>query len=822
MILTGCRSPATVNPATVDPATVFQKIRTDFLHGNLAAAQQNAEAARKEFSVSDADWAVKFRLLEAEILTYQGRRPEVLTLLSSPGVPYPTSGDLAIKRYLLCGLAHARLGQEDLSDSELQAARHLSDASHSRLYGEVLRTEAVIQIYRNHLPEAADLARRSLQAAQEQRDAYLEASDLLNLGLVDIQMRHYDEALIFLNAAAHRAWPIQARAITEAASGNLGLTYFHLGDFEKALSNFQQAEREAREIGTASLQVDWLMDACHANYMLGNLQEAKGCFDQSLKIATGIDAPAEVADIQTGVAFLLYREGQLDSAKAHNEEAIQASRRAGDKSLELQTRYLQGLLEARDGNERKPEQLLLQVDHDSSADPALQGEIDGAIADFYAEKKQPAKAGLWYRKAIRSFEQQRAAIDDEELRLPFFANGDALYRRYADFLIESRKPEYALQLLDAGRARTMAEGLNLTEENPNPQPENKVDVQNVARKFDSVILFYSLGPKNSWLWAVTPHRTRLLSLPAQSLIETQIHSYQSAILKSSDPLRDENQAAKDLYETLVAPAAEMIPQGSKVLIIPDGVLNGLNFETLLVPGSGKSHYWIDDVTIRNANSIRMLSGVTLDAAQNSTKKLLLIGNPIITGTGYDNLVNAFAEIRGIEKHFPKDSQTVVTQSGAVPASYLESKPEEFSYIHFVAHGTASRLDPLDSAVILSPPPENPENFKLYARDIMRDPLHARLVTISSCYGSGSRAYAGEGLVGLSWAFLRAGAHNVIGALWEVNDASTPLLMDKLYAGLEAGSTPDAALRAAKLSLIHSPAVYRKPLYWAAFQLYTGS
>ncbi len=105
---------------------------------------------------------------------------------------------------------------------------------------------------------------------------------------------------------------------------------------------------------------------------------------------------------------------------------------------------------------------------------------------------------------------------------------------------------------------------------------------------------------------------------------------------------------------------------------------------------------------------------------------------------------------------------------------------------------------------------------------MRDPLHARLVTISSCYGSGLRAYAGEGLVGLSWAFLRAGAHNVIGALWEVNDASTPLLMDRLYAGLEAGSTPDDALRAAKLSLIHSPAVYRKPLYWGGFQLYTGS
>jgi CHAT domain-containing protein/predicted negative regulator of RcsB-dependent stress response len=815
MTLAGCRS-----PAVADPKPVYQSIHSDFLRGNLAGAQQNAEKAVEAFSPSDANWAIRFRLLDAEILSNQGRRPEAIALLNDPGVTYPTSGDLAIKRDLLCGLAYATLGQDEQSDAELRKAQHLSDASNSELNGEVLQTEAIIQIRRNHLPEAADLARRSLQVAQEQRDSYLEASDLLNLGRVDFQMRHYDEALTFLDAAAHLARPIQARLIIEAASGNLGLAYFHLGDFEKALSSFRQAEKEAEDMGTTSMQVDWLMDACESHYMLGNLQEAKACFDQSLKVATGIDAHAEVADIQSGLAFLLYRQGQLDSAKAHNEEAIQASRRVGDKAEELKTQFMEALLATHQENDRNPERLLLQASHDSAADPALQGEIEGAIADFYAGKQQATKADLWYRKSIRSFEQQRAAVEDEELRLPFFANGDALYRRYADFLIASRKPEEALQLLDISRARTLAEGLGL--DRPITRSEPPGDAQAAASRLNCTILFYSLGPKKSWLWAITPHHTHLLSLPAQSEIETQVHSYQNAILKSTDPLREENQAAKNLYETLVAPAASMIPKGSKVLIIPDGVLNGLNFETLLTPGSGRSHYWIEDVTIRNANSIRMLSGVNPDASPNNTKKLLLIGNPIVTGTGYDNLVNAFAEIRDIEKHFPPDSRTVITQSGAVPASYLESKPEEFSYIHFVAHGTASRLDPLDSAVVLSPSPDNPDNFKLYARDIMRDPLHARLVTISSCYGSGLRAYAGEGLVGLSWAFLRAGAHNVIGALWEVNDASTPLLMDRLYAGLEAGSTPDDALRAAKLSLIHSPAVYRKPLYWAGFQLYTGS
>ena len=109
------------------------------------------------------------------------------------------------------------------------------------------------------------------------------------------------------------------------------------------------------------------------------------------------------------------------------------------------------------------------------------------------------------------------------------------------------------------------------------------------------------------MWVITPHQTSLFPLPRQSTIEVKVKSYQNAIAKSSDPLRDVNQAAQMLYDTLVGPAVAMIPKGSKVLIVPDGILNGLNFETLLTSEPGKPHYWIEDVTIRNANSIRMLS-----------------------------------------------------------------------------------------------------------------------------------------------------------------------------------------------------------------------
>jgi CHAT domain-containing protein len=212
--------------------------------------------------------------------------------------------------------------------------------------------------------------------------------------------------------------------------------------------------------------------------------------------------------------------------------------------------------------------------------------------------------------------------------------------------------------------------------------------------------------------------------------------------------------------------------------------------------------------------------------------LLLVGNPIAPDAGpnsqYQELPNSAAQMESVEKYFPGTRQQVLARGQASPAAYLGSHPEQFSYIHFVAHGVASRTNPLDSHIILSRDPapnaaaSQDDSFKLYARDIIAaHPLKAELVTISACYSTGNRTYSGEGLVGLSWAFLRAGAHNVVAALWDVSDASTPQLVDEFYGELKKGKSPSTALRTAKLSLLHN-GPFRSPFYWAPFQLYTGS
>jgi CHAT domain-containing protein len=198
----------------------------------------------------------------------------------------------------------------------------------------------------------------------------------------------------------------------------------------------------------------------------------------------------------------------------------------------------------------------------------------------------------------------------------------------------------------------------------------------------------------------------------------------------------------------------------------------------------------------------------------------LLGNPVSPNQDFPTLPFFGFEMKRIEGHFASNRQADFAGQQASPAAYLSSNPAQYSYIHFVAHAVASRTDPLDSAIILSGASTSEGSFKLYASDIMKHPIDAQLVTISACYGSGTRAYAGEGLVGLSWAFLRAGAHNTIGALWEVSDDSSPRLMDSLYQGIEEGQTPAASLRRAKLELLHSEGRFSSPFYWAPFQIYT--
>jgi CHAT domain-containing protein len=175
------------------------------------------------------------------------------------------------------------------------------------------------------------------------------------------------------------------------------------------------------------------------------------------------------------------------------------------------------------------------------------------------------------------------------------------------------------------------------------------------------------------------------------------------------------------------------------------------------------------------------------------------------------------EIREIAAGFPDADRAVHTGAQAYAEHFRETDPRAFTAIHFAAHATDNEESPLNSAIILSP---HGGRYKLYVSDVADLRLDPDVVSISACRSAGSKAYSGEGLIGFAWAFLEAGAHNVVAGIWNVDDAAAPLVMEQFYKEWREGGSPAASLRNAKLKLVRSTGALRKPYYWGAFEVFT--
>ena len=139
------------------------------------------------------------------------------------------------------------------------------------------------------------------------------------------------------------------------------------------------------------------------------------------------------------------------------------------------------------------------------------------------------------------------------------------------------------------------------------------------------------------------------TLPPAAEIGPTLKTYHDALLGPRDVLETGNTQGIKLYEMLLAPAEKLIPHGSRVIILPDGALYGLNFETLLAPAP-QLHYWIEDAVVENANSLVLLAAST-NAPAAKSRKLLLIGDPISPSRDFPDLPQAGGEMNDVERYF---------------------------------------------------------------------------------------------------------------------------------------------------------------------------
>ena len=151
---------------------------------------------------------------------------------------------------------------------------------------------------------------------------------------------------------------------------------------------------------------------------------------------------------------------------------------------------------------------------------------------------------------------------------------------------------------------------------------------------------------------------------------------------------------------------------------------------------------------------------------------------------------------------------------------LSGALSDYRIVHFATHGVLDSERASLSGLVLSLVDETGKERDGYLRlhDIYNLRLGADLVVLSACQTALGKEFRGEGLVGLSRAFMYAGAPRVVASLWEVNDLATADLMKRFYrAILQRRLPPAAALRAAQLELMQEPR-WTSPYYWAGFTL----
>jgi len=829
------------------PQMTFDRAEKALRHGQVRQSQDQAAQAYRQYRSSNPAWAWKFLILEAQAALERGLNDDVLKLLKSEPLP-SDQPDVAIPALMLAGVANVNKHNFREAERSLAQAAKLCDTSVLAICGYVLQARGLLASERSDSPSAESLYELSLSFARAHGDSFLESNSLLNLGAESLAQGRYDEAIDRSEAAYQVAKAADAGILELVTQGNIGWAYYKLGDADRALERFLDAEKQAAELGDVADQGVWLTNAGYVYLDARNLALAEQHFRRALQIeqGPGVDSKENIYNALRALARVALQTGDPEASQ-YAERALAIARASGNKVDELYPRLVQGQVAARRGDVAGAESVFRAVERDKVCPVFLKWEAEHSLARLYEDENRPDSADREYRSALATFEAARDDVRHEDSQLSFLTNASRIYDDYVHFLVSRGKTHDALRWADYSRARTLAEGLGLLAKGTSTGPP-LLNPQRIARRADGAVLFYWLGERQSYLWAITPQKTTLLTLPPGAEIDAAVGRYRKALGGPQDVLESADQDGRWLFRTLIEPAQALLKKDAKVFVIPDGSLNNLNFETLLVSGptlsDKKLRYWIEDVTIANASSLRVLGASRASNGKSKEKRdrgLLLVGNSVAPNDKYPELPRALAQMESVARHFPAAEQRIFTRDQATPAAYLASSPEQFSYIHFVAHGTASRLSPLDSAIVLSkialsetarsknapsktaPSGGNAEDdsFKLYARDIVRRPLRADLVTISACYGAGERAYSGEGLVGLSWAFLRAGAHNVVAALWEATDASTEQLMDKFYDELDKGAGPDAALRTAKLSLLRGGG-FQNPFYWAPFQLYAGS
>ncbi len=366
---------------------------------------------------------------------------------------------------------------------------------------------------------------------------------------------------------------------------------------------------------------------------------------------------------------------------------------------------------------------------------------------------------------------------------------------------------------------------------------------------------FFLGENRSFVWLFARGQSYVEILPPRKQIEQDVRAYLDKLAVTPNHFNIGREVARlreqaaGLFAKLFGGLSNRIEPGQRLIIVPDGLLYYLPFETLI----HNSHYLIEDHEISydpSASMLRVWENSNDHVEDADKMDLLAVGDPLLSmgavamsgkdpkralrkeslrvlrnrprqmnaGRAADlaPLPRARDEVQYIASLFRPDRCKVFLGSQSTEAAIKREPLRRYRRLHFATHSLIDEKSPWHSAVLLAPDDEAGEDGFLEVGEISRLVLDCDLVVISACQTGRGQLLTGEGIVGLSRAFLYAGARSVVVSLWDVTDTSAGQLMKQFYQNLADGMSNVAALRQAKLKMLNSDSAARHPHYWSSF------
>jgi hypothetical protein len=355
-----------------------------------------------------------------------------------------------------------------------------------------------------------------------------------------------------------------------------------------------------------------------------------------------------------------------------------------------------------------------------------------------------------------------------------------------------------------------------------PEPVTLERLQNEVLKEGELLLDSFLGPEESFLFAVTREECRVARLPSHRELGEKLRLFYKMI---SHPPGEDTTIDNELLtrigdgisKQLLGNFTDMIDRCERILVAPDGTLNLLPFGALpLAPAGGERP--AGDVLVAAKELARIPSATFLAyhrggesgfGAQHTSRILAAASDRTDLG---EALPGAVREVRQLAGRYDGVDRIIVSgDSCSIPVPGILG---DYDVLHFAAHARVNDQYPWRSEIRFC---RGDGNHNPRADRIASMQLPANLAVLSSCQSAAGRILSGEGVQGLSSAFLSAGVPAVMATLWAVDDRTTARLMERFYEELADGQTVAGALRYAQISLGNDPET-QHPYFWAGVVL----